>query len=110
MKLIGTSNPQKRDTLTSICSQALWTVQNLSFNKEICQELIVKHNLLTIPQALFLEYFIEDDQSKPGYAKQSPKQLTAVDIEFIRELLWFTSNVSADSDDTIYYLLTNGLA
>ena len=46
MQLIGMSNPQRREIQIKICSQALWTVQNLSFLKEICSELITNHNLL----------------------------------------------------------------
>lgn len=41
---------------------------------------------------------------------EAPRQLSSSELAFLKELLWLTSNIAADCDDSAYYLLENGLA
>lgn len=69
-------------------SETLWILTNLACEGHICYKLLAEMNIYIVISALFQDHFV----------KEHAVDLNEMELAFLEQLLWFTSNIVADSD------------
>lgn len=64
--------------------------------------MIEKHDALELPSKLLLDHFISTDQ-QPTYLER--RTLSESEISLLKELFWFTTNLTADSNEIAYAMV-----
>lgn len=95
------SEMQKPNITTECLSEILWILTNLCCESMIANYLVDEANMFGILENLYKQYFIKDTEN--------PQLLTQDLLNLLEQILWFTSNILADSDRSRYMGLVNQL-
>jgi hypothetical protein len=101
------SNPEN-----PIISESLWILTNLACEQENTQRLFEDFNIIELIGQLFLNNFINFGEANGNSESQDfepSSKLSETHLNLLEQMLWFTGNVAADSDNSKYFFLRAGI-